>query len=83
MTTPFTHPSQAIQGAGEKDRQSTAGPAVRAVECGMPSSAEQSERNAAATRLLAEWMADESGYDEETWPVVEKALGESRLSFRR
>jgi hypothetical protein len=25
-------------------------------------------------RLLQEWMADESGYDEETWPELKAAL---------
>ncbi len=35
--------------------------------------------NAAAIRLLDEWLADESGYDERVWPVVEKALRENPL----
>jgi len=33
-------------------------------------------------RLFAEWIADESGYDEETWPQLKKALDEDRLSAR-
>jgi len=36
-----------------------------------------------AIRLLDEWMADESGYDEETWPELEVALDRDRLSSRR
>ncbi len=36
-----------------------------------------------AIRLLEEWLADESGYDEETWPKLKKALDEDRLSSRR
>jgi hypothetical protein len=32
----------------------------------------QSQRNAAARQLLREWLADESGYDEETWPVLKQ-----------
>ena len=28
--------------------------------------------------LLDEWAADESGYDEETWPKIKEALDESR-----
>ena len=32
--------------------------------------------------LFAEWIADESGYDEETWPQLKKALDEDRLSAR-
>ena len=34
-------------------------------------------------RLLDKWMADETGYDEETWPELKKALEEDRLSPRR
>jgi hypothetical protein len=29
-------------------------------------------------RLLDEWMVDESGYDEETWPLLKKALNHER-----
>ena len=36
-----------------------------------------------AIRLLDEWMADESGYDEETWPELKVALNRDRLSSRR
>ena len=36
-----------------------------------------------AIRLLDEWMADESGYDEETWPRLKAALDRDRLSSRR
>lgn len=43
--------------------------------------AEQVERNQAAIRLLAEWKADDSGYDEATWPLVEKRLKENPLSL--
>lgn len=37
----------------------------------------------AAIRLLEEWLADESGYDEETWPELKKTLDENRLSSRK
>lgn len=43
----------------------------------------QQEKNEAAIELLAEWLADESGYDEETWPKVKQAIEENRLSRRR
>jgi len=33
-------------------------------------------------RLFAEWIADETGYDEETWPQLKNALDEDRLSAR-
>jgi excisionase family DNA binding protein len=39
--------------------------------------AEQAKRNQAMLRLLDEWMADESGYDERAWPIVEKLLEEN------
>ena len=32
----------------------------------------------AALRLLQEWMADDSGYDAETWPEVKTALDQNR-----
>ena len=32
----------------------------------------------AAIRLLDEWMADDSGYDEENWPELEEALDRNR-----
>lgn len=35
-------------------------------------------RNDAVIRLLDEWMADESGYDEETWPLLKEALNRER-----
>lgn len=42
---------------------------------------EQAKRNEAARRLLEEWMADESGYDERVWPIVEKLLAENPVDF--
>ncbi len=32
------------------------------------------KRNAAAIALIDKWLADESGYDEATWPVIKAAL---------
>lgn len=44
----------------------------------------QAERpNVGAIRLLDEWMADESGYDEETWPELKEALDRDRLGYRK
>ena len=31
--------------------------------------------------LVSDWMADESGYDEETYPQIEAALNQHRLSM--
>ncbi len=36
------------------------------------------ERRNRAIALLDEWMADESGYDEATWPELRKALNCNR-----
>ena len=45
--------------------------------------AEQCRKNAAARRLLQEWLADESGYDEAVWPKVKQLIEENRLSARK
>lgn len=45
--------------------------------------AEQAKRMEKAIHLLEEWMADESGHDEETWPKLKEALDQDRLSTRR
>jgi excisionase family DNA binding protein len=42
---------------------------------------EQIKRNDAARRLLAEWLADESGYDDRVWPIVEKLIEENPVSL--
>lgn len=34
-------------------------------------------------KLLDEWMADESGYDEEAWPKLKEALDRDRLGYRK
>ena len=39
---------------------------------------ERRRRNEAMIQLLDEWMADESGYDEETWPLLKEALDRER-----
>ncbi len=31
-----------------------------------------------AVALIDEWLKDESGYDEETWPILKKAIEEDR-----
>jgi len=37
----------------------------------------------AVIALLDEWLKDESGYDEETWPELKEALDRDRLSKRK
>lgn len=41
------------------------------------------ERHAAVIALLDEWLADESGYDEKSWPNLKAQIEESRTSTRR
>ena len=44
---------------------------------------EQSQRAQDAIALLDEWLEDDSGYDEETWPELKESLDRDRLSDRR
>ncbi len=39
-------------------------------------------RNAAVVHLIEEWLADESGYDEETWDDLKAAMKENRRTSR-
>lgn len=39
---------------------------------------ERRDRNDEVIRLLDKWLADESGYDEETWPLLKEALNRER-----
>jgi len=41
------------------------------------------KRNATTRQLLQEWLADESGYDEETWPLLKGALETNRTAPNR
>jgi hypothetical protein len=43
----------------------------------------QAAQNEAAVRLLHQWLADESGYDERVWPRLKEAIEEDRLSYRK
>jgi len=36
-----------------------------------------------AINLLKEWMADDSGYDEQAWPAAKRAIAENALSSRK
>jgi thioredoxin-like negative regulator of GroEL len=45
--------------------------------------AAQRHKNEAARRLLQEWLADDSGYDEEVWSKVKQLIEENRLSPRK
>jgi hypothetical protein len=41
------------------------------------------ERNEALMLLLHEWLEDESGYEEATWPIIKQLIEENALSNRR
>ncbi len=43
---------------------------------------ERRRRNAAVVHLIEEWLADESGYDEETWDDLKAAMKENRRTPR-
>ncbi len=40
-------------------------------------------RNATARKLLQTWLADESGYEEETWPLLKQALEDNHSGSRK
>jgi hypothetical protein len=41
---------------------------------------EQRRRAEAIRKLLATWLADESGYDERVWPELKRALEENHMA---
>ncbi len=43
----------------------------------------QAAQNEEAIRLLHQWLADESGYDERVWPQLKEAIEKDRLSNRK
>lgn len=47
------------------------------------SETEWSNKTKKAIALLDEWMDDDSGYDEKTWPELKQSLDRYRLSNRR
>lgn len=68
--------AHAAQDASAVPRQKQEAPTAAEV-------AAQRHKNAAARRLLQEWLADDSGYDEEVWPKVKQLIEENRLSPRK
>ena len=43
----------------------------------------QHQGNTKARQLLSAWLADESGYDEETWPSLKQNLETNRYGYRK
>jgi hypothetical protein len=48
-----------------------------------PINAVQQAKNQAAKQLILAWLAEDSSYDEEVWPVLQKSIEENRLSDRK
>jgi hypothetical protein len=65
------------------EKTSTTSP-TRSVQAQQRSSGRTRQRakNQAAIRLLNQWLADESGYDETAWPIAKRAIDTHRLSDR-
>jgi hypothetical protein len=63
-----------LQTVSEVWREAADGPA--------DGNAQRARRVEEVIRLLDKWTADESGYDEETWPELKAALQRNRLSSR-
>ncbi len=47
-----------------------------------PVQEERRLKNLACIELINEWLADESGYDEEAWPKLKQMLEDNRSSNR-
>jgi excisionase family DNA binding protein len=69
--------------AAQGGREATAEPRVLADLVIFPPGTTPTERLDRAINLVEEWMADESGYDEETWPELKAALDRDHPSDRR
>jgi len=41
------------------------------------------EQRQAAIQLIDEWLADDSGYDQAVWPILQQSIEDNRLSYRR
>jgi hypothetical protein len=65
------------RGAGENGAGRPAKRKLQLVDPDPAVRAEQIRQNQAALRLIEEWLADESGYDERVWPIIEKRLAEN------
>jgi excisionase family DNA binding protein len=60
-------------------------PGLQAETLASESQVDETNRRKRAQQLvcrLDEWMADESGHDEETWPKLKAILEQDRISFR-
>jgi hypothetical protein len=72
-TLPKTRRQSPKKSAGKSQRDKIAA-AIAELDQLKPKSA----KAAKAIALFKSWLADESGYDEETWPKLKKALNQER-----
>jgi hypothetical protein len=70
-------PSEEVSFLNNEPQQMGAGEGVE------PGRMAQTVLNAAAIRLLHQWLEDESGYDEHVWPQLKEAIEQDRLSERK
>jgi len=57
-------------------------PKVKAEPQAETASSNQKTKREACIALLNQWLTDDSGYDEENWPKIKKAIAENRTSNR-
>jgi len=55
---------------------------ISETELAQRSSQSRRERYERLAKLLQTWKGDESGYDDEVWPLVEEELQELRIRLR-
>lgn len=72
-TLPKTRRQSSRKSAGKSQREKIAA-AIAELDQLKPKSA----KAAKAIALFKSWLEDESGYDEETWPKLKKALNKER-----
>jgi hypothetical protein len=73
QSEPEGHPVQDASAVSQRKQEAPTAAEVAA----------QRHKNEAARRLLQEWLADDSGYDEEVWSKVKQLIEENRLSPRK
>ena len=81
MTSHPVRSRRVASSSAEQDGKSVPS-AVHAADDEATELSEQAAKNQAAIELLAEWKADDSGYDEETWPIIKGSVERNRLSSR-
>jgi len=73
-TTITTKPAKRTRSRGRASPDDAVTDALKEINRLTPSSAKASQ----AIALLKSWLKDDSGYDEQTWPKLKKALDQQR-----